>query len=157
MSVSPKFRKRVLVEIDLLTLLLDRYVPLIEKSKSEPPVSYELDALAAFLHSFYTGIEHTLKQIAKEFGETNLMRREEWHTALLRGLSQACAARPAVVSEDLCGELKGYLDFRHVFRHAYTFQLQWTKMNALVLGASDTFRRFEKEISSFLDSVAPEE
>jgi hypothetical protein len=49
--------------------------------------------------------------------------------------------------------LRGYLDFRHVFRQAYSFQLQWEKMSPLVLGCEETLRRLEVELDAFFEAA----
>lgn len=45
-----------------------------------------------------------------------------------------------------------YLEFRHVFRQAYSFQLRWDKMSPLVLGCEETLRQLEAELDVFLRS-----
>ncbi len=63
-------------------------------------------------------------------------------------------ARPAVVSGELAERLDDYLQFRHLFRHAYSFDLRWDSMNTLVLGCEETLRRLERELDQFLEAGA---
>ncbi len=39
---------------------------------------------------------------------------------------------------------------RHVFRNAYSFDLDWEKMSGLVLNCEDVWRRLEAELTVFL-------
>ena len=61
--------------------------------------------------------------------------------------------RPAVISMPLHSVLRAYLDFRHVFRHAYAFELKWGKMEVLVLECEKTLRLLESELDAFLKSL----
>lgn len=61
--------------------------------------------------------------------------------------------RPALLSESLSETLQEYLDFRHVFRQAYSFELRWEKMKHLVLGLGETFQRLEQELGAFLGKM----
>ena len=52
-----------------------------------------------------------------------------WHADLLAQMATAREpGRPAVVDEPLRARLKEYLDFRHFFRHAYGYTLEWTQL-----------------------------
>ena len=50
-------------------------------------------------------------------------------------------------------ELQDYLGFRHVFRQAYSFQLDWEKMSPLVLNCEGTLRELEAALDRFLESA----
>ena len=43
-----------------------------------------------------------------------------------------------------------YLRFRHVFRNAYSFDLDWQKMSPLALGVEGTLQKLEKALEDFL-------
>jgi hypothetical protein len=58
-----------------------------------------------------------------------------------------------VFSPGLKDELRLYMDFRHVFRHAYTFELRWAKMAELVHGCEDLLRRLKQELASFIQEL----
>ena len=72
-------------------------------------------------------------------------------------MTEATAARGPVISEELRVRLKGYLQFRHRFRHAYTFQLEWERMSPLALGSTEALRLFEAELGVFLRRGAKKE
>ena len=146
-----RLRKQVELEREQLNRLLEIHRPLLGKCVSSPPDEIELSALAAMLHSFYTGIENALKRIAVEVDGAS-PRGEFWHRELLDAMTRASDRRPPVISAALRERLGEYLEFRHVFRQAYAFQLQWAKMRLLVLGCEETLRLLEGELDRFLES-----
>lgn len=137
------------VEFQQLDRLLATYRPLLERCQSEVPNAIELSALAAMLHSFYNGIENLLKRVAVETGEA-LPDGDVWHRKLLDQMSRPTDARPAVLTEELRSTLRLYLDFRHMFRHSYTFDLRWEKMREPALSCQATLDALRNAFSHFL-------
>lgn len=125
--------------------------PLLSRCREPPPTEIELSALAAALHSFYTGVENIFKRIAVEL-DAQPVTGEAWHRDLLRRMKETSANRPALLSEELHDTLLDYLRFRHVFRNAYSFDLDWQKLSPLVLGWEETFRILETALNVFLQS-----
>jgi hypothetical protein len=121
--VSPELQDEIRLELAQLHTLLGTFRPLLLQVKAAPPDAIEVAALAGLLHSFYNGVENVLKRIAVHSGE-QLPTSISWHSELL-------------------DRLRTYLGFRHVYRHSYTFQLRWEKMQPLITGIEDTFHRFE--------------
>lgn len=103
------------------------------------------------LHAFYNGVENLFKRIAIESGE-GLPTGDIWHRRLLDQMAASTGARPAVIADDLHSRLRLYLDFRHVFRHSYTFDLRWDKMQELVLHCDETLTRLRHSLH---DSLSP--
>ena len=135
-NVSPDLRDELELELAQLRELLERFQALFQEVTSRVPTETEKLALAAILHTFYTGVENIFKPVAIHI-DGSLPKGENWHRQLLDSMSQSHAARPAVISESLRQTLRGYLDFRHVFRNAYSFDLQWEKMAGLILACID--------------------
>ncbi len=140
---------QVNVELEQLDRLLATYRPLLGRCESEAPDGIELAALAAMLHSFYNGVENLLKRVAVETGE-GLPTGDVWHRRLLDQMARATDARPAVLTEDLRSTLRLYLDFRHVFRHSYTFDLRWDKMREAVLDCGAALAGLREALTRFL-------
>jgi hypothetical protein len=130
--VSAKLRKQIDVERQQLDRLIDEHRPLLESCASSIPTAIEVSALATFLHSFYSGIENSLKRIAVEF-DGAAPSGDAWHRQLLTSMAAATDRRPAVLSKTLHEVLNEYLAFRHFFRQAYSFHFDWSKMSHLVL------------------------
>jgi hypothetical protein len=73
---------------------------LLAKCRTTAPTEIELSALAALLHSFYTGVENIFKRVAVELdGEP--VRGDSWHRELLLRMKSPTAHRPALLSEEL--------------------------------------------------------
>jgi len=147
--VSPKLAKQIDVELEELHHLLATHQPLVERCRMAPPDAIECSALAAMLHSFYNGVENIFKRIVVETGGS-LPADEDWHRQLLDSMTVPSPTRGALLSADLHGRLLGYLGFRHVFRHAYTFRLRWDKMTGLVLFCADVLQALEAAVGDFL-------
>ena len=150
-----KMEKEITVEKELINRLLEVHKPLYVKCRTTPPNNIEISALAAMLHSFYTGIENLFKRIVIYIDNTP-SRGEAWHSQLLKSMAEATQNRPAVISESLCIQFQSYLNFRHVFRHAYSFELRWSKMAPLVLECENTFRLLESQLDNFLKEIKSE-
>jgi hypothetical protein len=149
--VWDKLRKQVTVERQQLHRLLETYRPLIERCAVSPPDDIELSALAAMLHSFYNGFENIFKRVAAEL-DGSLPSGEFWHRELMDSMTMPSGERSAVLSEQLIEHLDDYLEFRHFFRHAYTFDLRWDRMKNLVLGCEETLQLVEGELDRFFEA-----
>ena len=150
--MSDKLIKQVAVELEQLSNLLQTYRPLVSRCATVKPDPIELSALAAMLHAFYTGIENILKRIAIE-RDGGLPRSEIWHRQLLDAMTHSSLSRPEVISTSLRDLLRMYLDFRHVFRHAYTFELRWEKMAGLVFDCKKVVLQLQTELDIFFKAL----
>jgi len=150
--VLDSLRKEVKVEFEQLRQLLSVHRSLLDKSHVHPPDRIELSALAAMLHAFYTGIENVFSRIAL-LTEGSKPLGNAWHRSLLEAMATPHPRREAVLSKELVHELKEYLAFRHMFRHAYTFHLRREKMGPLVLRCEEVLARLESEVIAFLNRL----
>lgn len=144
-------QEQVTLERGQLHRLLDVHRPLLEKCAASPPNDIELSALAAMPHSFYNGIENIFKRATLELGD-RLPGGEFWHKELLDAMTQATGQRNPLLSPGLRGRLKEYMEFRHMFRHAYIFNLNWDRMKTLVLGCEETLKLVEGELDRFFEA-----
>jgi hypothetical protein len=149
--VWDNLRKQVAVERQQLHRLLDAYRPLIERCAMSPPNDIELSALAAMLHSFYNGFENIFKRVATEL-DGGLPSGEFWHRKLMDSMAIPSGERDPVLSEQFIEHLDDYLEFRHFFRHAYTFDLRWDRMKTLVLRCEETLQLLEGELDHFFEA-----
>lgn len=151
-SVSLKLKKQINVEFERLNNLIETYRPLLSKCAKFPPDKIEMGSLASMLHSFYTGIENIFKRVTLEIDQASL-GGDAWHRELLNAMIRPNSNRESLISNDMHKKLEKYLDFRHVFRHAYAFELQWKKMSWQVKECEQTLRQLQEEISSFLKKL----
>jgi hypothetical protein len=94
-------------------------------------------------------VENIFKRLARELDEVPVSG-DNWHRELLRRMKAPTTVRPALLSEQLHDILNEYLRFRHVFRNAYSFDLDWRKMAPLVMRLEITFQHLEQALDDFL-------
>jgi hypothetical protein len=146
--VWPDLRGQISVEQQQLQQLFAIHERLLRKCATQEPDPIELSALATFLHSMYTGIENIFRRVAVEI-DGGAPRGEAWHRRLLEQVAVGTDRRPPVISESLRDGLKPHLQFRHVFRNAYSFQLQWEKMQPLVDESRGLLGQLQLELEAF--------
>ncbi len=110
---------------------------------------YFLAAAALDLHGFYAGIERLFELIARELDES-VPGGRHWHRDLLAQMSLAVDdVRPAVLSLETRFVLTDYLEFRHVVRNVYTFNLRPDRVAELVRGLEPAFELAKRDILNF--------
>lgn len=105
---------------------------IIKKIEEIKPVNEDkLVHLGYQLHNLYSSYEDLFKEVAVTF-ENNIDRNSGYHKNLLLRMKIAIPGiRPGILSEKshlILGELMG---FRHVFRHAYDYNLSSEKLKSL--------------------------
>jgi hypothetical protein len=143
-------KEKVDTELKQLTSLLEKFERIFNKIAVSEPDAIELSALAAMLHAFYNGCENIFKRIAVEI-DHSFPDSPTSHRDLLLQMGNATSVRPAVISLQLLFSLTEYLNFRHVFRHAYTFDLNWQKMSPLVNNCKTIFKELAQELDTFFN------
>lgn len=149
-----KTASRILFEIDQIDFLLESYAELLERVQKITPDLVETTALASVIHSFYNGIENIFSAIAKEI-DGNMPAGFQWHRDLLLQMMQDTVKRKPVVSADTAEKLADYLAFRHFYRHAYSFFLDWEEIKKLVTPLSEVWGQAKDEIKLFLKDFHP--
>lgn len=121
---------------------------------SSTPTHRDKAALGSFLHSFYNGIENILKRLAEEI-DHSVPVGEQWHRALLKRMEQGVEnIRPRVLRSETVDALEPYLGFRHFFRHSYTFEIDWQKLEPLVENIASVFKEFCSDIENFFRELS---
>lgn len=110
-------------------------------------------ARASILHDFYNACERIFKWIAKDInGDFNPL--SQWHRELLFKMTiDIKGRRPRVISDELAADLNEFLQFRHLFRNIYGFELKSDLLKRLEEKFPLIAKRFIKEINSFLKSL----
>ena len=146
------FISEVRFELEQIQSLKDDMQLLKKVFGDEEPGKFNCSAAGYLLHNFYNGVENIFKQVASVFG--NKVDKEEWHSAFLRRmLLEIEDIRPKVISEDLYKTLLEYKNFRHFFRNAYLFELDWSKMKGLVDDFEKSIDAFDSEIRVFIEAA----
>jgi len=154
MPDDPILAMKGLVEDELAALeRVTQQMTELLAQRAEPPTWVELRAMASLLHEFYNGVERIFERMAVGLGE-GVPQGTYWHADLLAQMAAVREGkRPVVVDEPLRARLKEYLEFRHFFRHAYGYTLEWDQLRWKVESLSDTFRMLREQMRAFFESL----
>ena len=144
-----KLKIKIDYEIRQIDMEFEKIDSLLYKCQNSEPDYIELTAIGAVLHSFYTGIESMFIMIEKHQGN-ELSTDKYWHKTLLENATQKKGKREPIISTELKGTLFEYLQFRHVFRHSYSFQIEWVKIKPLVNNLEKNWNMVKSEIRNFI-------
>ncbi|MBI4587023.1 MAG: hypothetical protein HY717_23675 [Planctomycetes bacterium] len=109
-----------------------------------------LESLAYQLHNLYCAFEDLFKIVADHF-ENQVSGRNRWHQELMSRMKvDLPGIRPALVSESAFECLNELLRFRHVFRHAYGFELEAPKLKLVLQKAQILKKIYKQDIPRFL-------
>ena len=121
----------VLDELGKIEKLANDFRPIQDKlnlSENDVP-HYDRAAIGYYLHSFYNGCENIFRSVARFF--ENDLGPQTWHSDLLKRMKLVIPGyRPAMIDDGLYRLLDDFRAFRHIFRHSYSFDLDW-KRNVL--------------------------
>lgn len=110
-----------------------------------------LGSVALNLHSYYTGVERLLEDIARSFDEP-LPEGADWHRRLLRQMSAELPdIRPAVLSVTTRQQLDEYRGFRHVIRNIYSFELRSDRIQALASQLGPMHHQLRHDLDQFCE------
>lgn len=145
-------KKEIFIEKENLERLIDEMNRLIERIGGKPSF-VEVRAAASILHDFYSGIEKIFERIAVTV-DKDLPKGEDWHIELLLLMAKPYEGiRDLVITEALLQKLKGYMRFRHLFRHIYGFELKWERFNNLCFEMGNLFNELTSNLTKFLDKL----
>jgi hypothetical protein len=113
---------------------------------------FDVRALGSLLADFYNAVEKLLKDVAREFGETP-EEGDAWHRGLLKTMHAATDLRPAMLPDALYEKLLPFLGFRHVFRHAYGFELDPVRVRELASQLPPTMELLHAAVARFLQEA----
>jgi hypothetical protein len=149
--------ERVIEEIQFEITQIDRlfmsYAALFDRVRQSQPDLIETTAVASVLHSFYNGLELIFLSIAKRL-DREVPTGERWHRQLLLQMTQSTAQRNWVISVELAQRLDDYLSFRHFYRHSYTFFLEWSELEKLVIPVFSVWSQARAELNEFIDRLS---
>lgn len=142
--------ERLKTELDSLEKVVDRVEGAVSRANQKPEdADYFVAAAALDLHGFYAGIERLLELIANEI-DGGLPTGARWHRDLLEQMSiEIAQVRPAVLQPDTHKALIEYLEFRHVIRNVYTFELQAGRVKELAEKLRSAFELVQRDLSTF--------
>ena len=143
-------KEQIKFKLNDIDRLFSEYELIFEKIKVEEPDLFDMTILGSVLHSFYNGLENIFEIIGKNI-DNNVPSGNKSHQELLHQMASENGFRHEIISEDLYLRLREYATFRHFYRHAYSFQLNWEKMKPLVENISSVWKETKNTMLSFLN------
>lgn len=134
-------------DIDRLFL---EYQLIFEKIELQVPDLFDMTILGSVLHSFYNGLENIFEIIAKNI-DGSVPNGNKSHQELLHQMANKNEIRNEIINEDLYLKLREYATFRHFYRHAYSFQLNWEKMKPLVENVQIVWNEVKLCLKKFIE------
>jgi len=144
--------ERIRQELEALEQVVSRAEGALTRAARHPEdQDYYLAAAALDMHGFYAGIERLFEVIATEVDGSKPAGRH-WHRDLLHQMSMAVGGvRPPVLRPETRTALMEYLEFRHVVRNVYTFNLRPQRVRELVQELRPTFEQVRQDLLDFAD------
>ncbi len=114
-----------------------------------------VDSMGYQLHNLYGAFEQLFEEVARFF--ENQIDEARYHADMIRRMQlEIQGIRPALLSAETASDLDELRRFRHLFRHAYTADLDPDKVADLAAKAVGIQRDFARDFEQFLTLLRPE-
>ncbi len=114
-----------------------------------------IDSMGYQLHNFYGAFEQLFEEVARFF--ENRIDEARYHADMIRRMQlEIEGVRPALLTAETAADLDELRRFRHLFRHAYTADLDPDKVTNLAGKAVCIQRAFARDFERFLTLLRPE-
>jgi hypothetical protein len=112
-----------------------------------------MESVGYQLHNLYCAFEDLFKIVAETF-ENHIQDKSKYHQELLKRMAISIGGiRPRLLSQECLLLLNNLRSFRHLFRHAYSYELDERKLK-IVLDDAFTLRKiYPAEVGVFLNSL----
>jgi uncharacterized protein YutE (UPF0331/DUF86 family) len=111
-----------------------------------------LESTAYQLHNLYCAFEDLFKIVVNTF-ENHIHDKSQYHIELLKRMSMPIeGVRPPLISGESYMLLDNLRSFRHLFRHAYSYELDERKIKIVIEDAIKLRGKYQNDINTFLDS-----
>ena len=143
-------KEQIKFKISDIDKLFSEYDLIFKKIEVQVPDLFDMTILGSVLHSFYNGLENIFEIIAKNI-DGNVPNGNKSHQELLHQMASENSKRNEILSEELYLKLREYATFRHFYRHAYSFQLNWEKMNPLIGNIHIVWKEVKINLENFIN------
>lgn len=114
-----------------------------------------VDSMGYQIHNLYGAFEQLFEEVARFF--ENQIDEARYHADMIRRMQlEIQGIRPALLSAETASDLDELRRFRHLFRHAYTADLDPDKVADLAAKAVCIQRDFTQDFERFLALLRPE-
>ena len=126
------------------------YVKLEERKREKGKAAVE--SIGFQLHNLYCAFEDLFKLVAETF-ENHIQDKSRYHVEILKRMTLAIeGVRPPLLSPESFALLDNLRSFRHLFRHAYSYELDERKMRIVLEDASKLSDAYRRDVDAFLRS-----
>ncbi len=144
-------KEQIKFKINDIDKLFSEYELIFKKIEEETPDLFDMTILGSVLHSFYNGLENIFEIIAKNI-DNNVPSGNKSHQELLHQMASENSNRNEILTEELYLKLREYATFRHFYRDAYSFQLNWKKMKPLIDDIHIVWKEVKQSLENFICS-----
>jgi predicted nucleotidyltransferase len=142
-------------ELSELENLVRKNHALLVKLRTTQDEDY-LGTVALNLHSFYSGVERMLKQIAQTI-DRSVPDTADWHRQLLRQVAAPVRRiRAAVLRPETLAMLNEYCSFRHLVRNIYSFNLRLERVDKLAEELPLCLTLLREDLDRFALAIEPQ-
>jgi hypothetical protein len=143
--------KRIILEVnEQLNKLEELFAEWENHRLLEFADTYLLRGKGSVFHDFYSGAEKIFQRIAVELNG-GVPKGQEWHKIFLQNMmSELPGVRPPVIAAETGKLLKKFLEFRHMFRNVYGFDLEFEKLDDLDRLYPEAHKKFREDIQKFI-------
>lgn len=145
-------KEQIEFKINDIDRLFLEYELIFKKVENNVPDLFDMTILGSVLHSFYNGLENIFEVIAKNI-DKDIPTGNKSHQELLHQMASENANRSEVINEEIYLSLREYATFRHFYRHAYSFQLNWEKMKPLVKNLMSVWNEVKLSLENFINNA----
>lgn len=145
-------KEQIEFKINDIDRLFLEYELIFKKVENHVPDLFDMTILGSVLHSFYNGLENIFEVIAKNI-DKDIPTGNKSHQELLHQMASENANRSEVINEEIYLSLREYATFRHFYRHAYSFQLNWEKMKPLVKNLMSVWNEVKLSLENFINNA----
>lgn len=126
------------------------YANLEERKRKRGKAAVE--SIGYQLHNLYCAFEDLFKIVAAAF-ENHIEDKTKYHSELIKRMTVHIeGVRPPLLSHESFVLLDNLRSFRHLFRHAYSYELDERKVQIVMKDALKLKEIYHKDVSTFLDS-----
>jgi hypothetical protein len=111
-----------------------------------------MESVGYQLHNLYCAFEDLFKIVAETF-ENHIQDKNKYHQELLKRMAISIeGVRPRLLSQECFLLLDNLRSFRHLFRHAYSYELDERKLKIVMEDAFTLRRIYPTDVNVFLNS-----
>ena len=114
-----------------------------------------MESVGYQVHNLYCAFEDLFKIVAETF-ENHIQDESKYHQELLKRMAISIeGVRPRLLTQECFLLLDNLRSFRHLFRHAYSYELDERKLKIVLEDAFTLRSIYPPDVSVFLNSFEP--